>query len=38
MWRLSTGAEGVAQLVPQYYSSGARSDPQEALVADAETW
>lgn len=37
MRRSSAGAEGIAQLMPQYYPNVARSDPEEALVAGAET-
>ena len=35
--RSSAGAEGIAQLMPQYYPSVARSDPQSGLRAGAET-
>ncbi len=35
--RSSAGAEGIAQLMPQYYPSVARSDPRSALVAGAKT-
>ena len=35
--RSSAGAEGIAQLMPQYYPNVARSDPQSALVAGAQT-
>lgn len=35
--RSSAGAEGIAQLMPQYYPNVERSDPQAALTAGAET-
>ena len=37
MRRSSAGAEGIAQLMPQYYPSVDRSNPQEALMAGAQT-
>ncbi len=37
MRRSSAGAEGIAQLMPQYYSNVERTDPQAALIAGAET-
>ncbi len=33
----SAGAEGIAQLMPQYYPNVARSDPQAALLAGARS-
>ena len=33
----SAGAEGIAQLMPQYYPSVNRANPQESLVAGAQT-
>ena len=33
----SAGAEGIAQLMPQYYPNVNRTDPQEALVASVRT-
>ncbi|MBM3140937.1 MAG: lytic transglycosylase domain-containing protein, partial [Chloroflexi bacterium] len=35
--RSSAGAEGVAQLMPEYYPSVDRPDPQESLIAAAQT-
>ncbi|MEE8337027.1 MAG: peptidoglycan DD-metalloendopeptidase family protein [Dehalococcoidia bacterium] len=35
--RSSAGAEGIAQLMPEYYPGVKRDDPQEALVAGART-
>ena len=35
--RSSAGAEGLAQLMPQYYPGVDRDDPQQSLVAGAQT-
>ncbi len=35
--RSSAGAEGIAQLMPQYYPGVARSDPRQGLLAGART-
>jgi soluble lytic murein transglycosylase-like protein len=35
--RSSAGAEGIAQLMPQYYPSVDRSDPESGLLAGAQT-
>ena len=35
--RSTAGAEGIAQLMPQYYQNVDRTDPQAALTAGAET-
>ena len=35
--RSSAGAEGIAQLMPEYYPEVDRSDPQAALIAGAQT-
>src|SRR5690606_25340193 len=35
--RSSAGAEGIAQLMPQYYPHVVRTDPGEALLAGART-